>query len=201
MRKKALNLNGVSPFKAFIIDDAFSEQECDFLLHKVLAKDGFSAEQTNKYGEKWRDDALRNNSSAHIKCKKVAEFLYCRIASHLTGVFGGSIGLNKHLRYNAFQPKETIAPHVDGEFETNGNNGKEERVMSKLTFLLYLNTIDNGGETRFLNAETMKHTDVLPVRGRVLIFDQRICHAALPVKGRRTVKYTLRSDVLYRQQK
>ncbi len=112
MRKKALNLNGVSPFKAFIIDDAFSEQECDFLLHKVLAKDGFSAEQTNKYGEKWRDDALRNNSSAHIKCKKVAEFLYCRIASHLTGVFGGSIGLNKHLRYNAFQPKETIAPHV-----------------------------------------------------------------------------------------
>lgn len=191
MKKHSIDVRSIGePWKAFIIDNAFTPYECEWLL-QIAKSQGFSTEHTNKYGEKWRDDALRSNSSAYVKNAKVARFLYDRIASQLTGSqMSGSFGLNTHLRYNSFRAGEKIAPHVDGEFEGPG------KVMSKLTFLLYLNDVI-GGETRFLNAETMNHIDVLPAQGRVLIFDQRLCHAALPVKGRYSCKYTLRSDVLY----
>ncbi len=190
MKKETIALRSIGePFRAFIIDDAFQIDECQSLL--AMAEDrGWTIEQTNKYGEKWRDDALRDNQSAYINSTKLANELYSRIARFLPE----SCGLNKHLRFNAFRGKQKIAPHVDGEYESFRN-----ATMSKMTFILYLNDVKNGGETRFLNAETMKHIDVEPTAGRVLLFDQRLCHAALPVRGS-GVKFTLRSDVLYKEQ-
>lgn len=173
------------PYVAFLIDGLFSDSECAELIEKASSR--WSKEHTNKYGEKWSDDALRNNLSAHMRSVKVAGNIYERVQPLLKG----SIGLNENLRWNLFnRADQAIAPHVDGEYVSG------KGTISKLTFLLYLNSCRKGGETRFLSAKTMRHVDVTPVAGRVLLFDQRLPHAALPV-GKGLEKITLRSDVMY----
>jgi prolyl 4-hydroxylase len=58
--------------------------------------------------------------------------------------------------------------------------------------VFYLNDDFTGGETEF--PELGKR--ITPLRGRALLFQHRVLHAALtPATG---VKYVLRTDVLYR---
>jgi hypothetical protein len=175
---------GEPKLKAFIIDNVFTESECKQLL-KLANDNGFSQTQINKYGEEWKDTSLRNNDSTGIYSKRLAKNLYERVKDYLPG----SIALNPNIRFNRFRKKQEIAAHVDGEFEE-----ATSKITSKMTFLLYLNS-SQGGNTRFLNSTTMKYIDSKPIIGRVLLFDQRLTHAALPVEH--GTKYTLRSDVLY----
>jgi hypothetical protein len=171
---------------AFTVKNVFTIEECKQFLD--LVEGSWSSTHTNKYGEKWKDDAFRDNDSAHVCSKKLAAFIYSRVKEHVPD----STHVNKHLRFNRFREKQRVAPHVDGVY-------KSGTFVSKLTFMIYLNTLqeDQGGQTRFLSAETMKCVDVHPEAGMVLFFDQRCTHAALPVKNKGDEKYTLRSDVMF----
>jgi len=172
------------PYEAFIIDNVFDLDECQELID-LSENIGYRSLQTSKHGEEWEDEALRTNDCASVNDTDLASLLYDRIRGRLPG----SCALNPLIRFGRFRGDQSVQPHVDGTL-------KQGQLVSKHTVVVYLKDVPQGGETRFLNAFNMKHVDVLPKAGRMLIFDQYLCHAALPVKGS-SVKYTMRSDVMY----
>jgi hypothetical protein len=173
------------PYKAFTIDDVFDAEECQELIN-LSENIGYRSLQTSKHGEEWEDEALRTNDCASITDVDLAVLLFNRIRKNLPA---SSCGLNPLIRFGRFKGNQSVQPHVDGTLN-------EETLVSKQTVVVYLRDVARGGETRFLNAFNMKHVDVVPKAGRVLVFDQYLCHAALPVQGS-AVKYTMRSDVMY----
>jgi hypothetical protein len=99
--------------------------------------------------------------------------------------------LNPLLRFSRFTGDQYVQPHVDGFIAAEINH------ISRYTLLFYLSDCgSSSGQTRFIDMIPMTHVDVFPKKGRLLVFDQRLCHAALPV-GNEHRKYTMRTDAMY----
>jgi len=111
-----------------------------------------------------------------------------------------------HFRYISYIGEDTkksfLKPHIDFSVldRSSGN-------QSKYTFILYLTTVEEGGETVLLNhlpsmkkgSSELNHEDlsircaVQPVKGRLFVFKHSCPHAGLPVmKGDKLI---LRGDV------
>jgi len=111
-----------------------------------------------------------------------------------------------HFRFISYIGEDAttsfLKPHIDFSVldRSSGN-------QSKYTFILYLTTVENGGETVLLDhlpsmkkdSSELNHEDlsircaVQPVKGRLLVFPHLIPHAGLPVvKGDKLI---LRGDV------
>ena len=100
--------------------------------------------------------------------------------------------VNERLSFLRYGKGNFFRAHTDGQ--PNLPDGRKARV----TIQIYLGDDGvEGGATRILSTNT-KYFDVEPKKGRVLIFQQRgIYHSGEEVtKG---VKYTLRTDFLFRQ--
>ena len=88
--------------------------------------------------------------------------------------------------------------HMDGSFATEGN---EE--ISWFTIHLYLNESDQesqleGGATTFHSMNMQREHNVEPKVGRVLLFQHKdLLHSGADVIG--GVKYTMRTDVMYKK--
>ena len=97
------------------------------------------------------------------------------------------VGGNPRLRIYRYEPGEQHSTHWDTVVELPGG------IASRVTLVFYLNDGFTGGETEF---PELKKT-ITPQRGRALLFQHRVLHAALtPATG---VKYVLRTDVLYQR--
>jgi len=102
------------------------------------------------------------------------------------------IRINELLRFLRYEKGGYFRPHCDGQVELP--DGRK----AFLTLQIYLGEDEvEGGATRILDTDT-RYFDVLPKKGRVLIFQQRrLYHSGEEVtKG---VKYTLRTDFFFRQ--
>ncbi|KAL9613340.1 MAG: hypothetical protein Q9167_002101 [Letrouitia subvulpina] len=102
--------------------------------------------------------------------------------------------LNERMRFLRY-----FDAHFDASYATDGN---EE--FSFITMHLYLNESDEdslleGGATTFhAMGRSERHMDVIPKTGRVLLFQQRgLLHSGADVK--RGVKYTMRTDIMYKK--
>ncbi|KEQ77796.1 hypothetical protein M436DRAFT_59754 [Aureobasidium namibiae CBS 147.97] len=111
--------------------------------------------------------------------------------------------LNERMRFLRYQGGEYFRVHEDGVYQTP--DGSER---SFFTFHLYLNGNGGisdagddqvqGGATTFHSHNMMQRYEVLPKTGRVLIFQHRnLWHSGDDVV--QGVKYTMRSDILYRR--
>jgi len=75
--------------------------------------------------------------------------------------------------------------HRDGSYK------RSESEFSYYTFLIYLNEIYEGGETKFASGEI-----ITPKTGTVLIFEHSQRHEGTAlISG---IKYVLRSDIMYK---
>jgi Rps23 Pro-64 3,4-dihydroxylase Tpa1-like proline 4-hydroxylase len=106
------------------------------------------------------------------------------------------VGVNERLSFLKYGPGHFFQKHMDGQIELR--DGRKARA----TLQVYLNG-DNaadkivGGSTRIWSHDHERFYDVEPRAGRVLIFQQAmVLHSGEEVK--RGVKYTLRSDFMYR---
>ncbi|TFK22845.1 oxidoreductase [Coprinopsis marcescibilis] len=102
------------------------------------------------------------------------------------------VGINERLSFLRYGPGNYFRDHCDGQLELP--DGRKSRV----TLQIYLGDDDvKGGSTRILGRKN-RYVDVMPKKGRVLIFQQRnLCHSGEDViKG---TKYALRSDFMFRQ--
>jgi hypothetical protein len=152
-------------------------------------------------------------------------------------------GLNRRWRIYRYAPdgEETFAPHIDAGFppsglsedeselvwDTNASNtddSSDDKIVSRLTVLFYLNDDFVGGETKFyqpLSERRSRDDDespsviasVRPVAGSALVFPQGVgeeaveyarqhwpLHEGAPVKTG-SPKYVIRSDILFAEQR
>ncbi len=96
-------------------------------------------------------------------------------------------GANERLRCYRYQPGEYFRPHFDGVFV----RARDER--SHLTFMVYLNDTEAGGDTVF-PARALRIT---PRAGMALLFNHHVLHESTTLE--RGVKYAVRSDIMYRR--
>ena len=110
-----------------------------------------------------------------------------------------------YFRRQSFENSKSLAPanvnsaHFDGSYAT-----EENEETSFITMHLYLNESDEdsqleGGATTFHALDwTGRHLDVIPKVGRVLLFQQKgLLHSGSDVT--RGIKYTMRTDVMYKK--
>ena len=69
-----------------------------------------------------------------------------------------------------------VYPKERGLFNTHIDTGTKQTFDRILAFILYLNTVEEGGETEFIHTERK----IKPVKGKVLIFP---CNYLFPHKG------------------
>ncbi|KAI8822108.1 uncharacterized protein EV422DRAFT_505609 [Fimicolochytrium jonesii] len=183
-----------------IIDDLLSDAQCTDLVAYAESLH-FSSPPANKFGVFVSNILIRSDSSVMTGDIHKITWLWNEISPYVPpqlpgGATGDALqvrGLNPQLRFNKYTPSQSFAAHADAPFTIHRLDGT---LQSKLTLMIYLGT-DNmtGGATRFLNAETMKHFDVEPRKGRALIFSQDLVHAGLVVKE--GIKYAVRADIMY----
>jgi len=169
------------------VDGVLSEAECLDLIARIEALGPSDAPITTTLGFEYRPD-VRNNSRVIFDDPDLAERLFSSIRSSIPKASNGmtAVGANERLRCYRYEPGQYFAPHYDGSFARN------DHEWSRLTLMVYLNDVEEGGETRF---PTLPLT-VRPSRGQALIFDHGILHESRPVRA--GVKYAVRSDVMFK---
>ncbi|KAK7751886.1 hypothetical protein SLS62_006187 [Diatrype stigma] len=114
--------------------------------------------------------------------------------------------MNKRMRFLRYGPGQFFRPHCDGAYSELDEDDNSSVLRTHFTVHLYLNDSQQevgegaelrGGATSFLSSDEKKKVDVDPKAGRVLIFQHvRLYHSGDDVK--QGVKYTVRSDLLYK---
>ena len=170
----------------FLIHDLLAPAECEAL---VARSEALGYEFATVGGESL--PGYRNNARATLTDPALAADLWARAAPHVPATFGGwhATGLCDRFRVYRYETAESFGLHQDGVV----TRGDKE---SRLTFLVYLSAVEQGGETRFYQPGRRLEFTVQPHPGTALVFEHPRLHEGAPVlRGR---KYVLRTDVLYR---
>ena len=179
----------------FLIQGLLSPAESRYIITSAESK-GFE-HQSSPGGPLY---AYRNHYRQQVHSSKIAAQLWENTG--LKDVFLETImpnkqeyvvGLNPCIRLYKYGVGERFGKHIDDSCEVKEMNGKTE-----YTVLVYLSTVDDGGETVFYNERGRCVASVSPVEGLCLIHrhGEDVCleHEALRVnKG---IKYVLRSDIV-----
>jgi hypothetical protein len=172
-----------------VIENLLSGDECRELIEYIDCSNPSPAPINTVDGVK-RDADVRNNDRAMMNDEKFALKIFNRAKTKIPPSICNSevIGLNELFRCYRYQPGMKFAPHTDGAYQRND----DER--SFYTFLIYLNEVEEGGETNFLVEPALA---IEPKPGLGVVFQHPITHeGAIVLKGK---KYVLRSDVMYRR--
>lgn len=172
----------------FIIHDLLSPRECEELIARSEAL-GYEVAAVG--GE--LIPQLRNNGRALLQDRTLADELWRRASPLVPRVLDGAeaCGLHERFRFYRYEAAEQFGLHMDGSVR----RGEDEE--SRLTFMLYLSAVAEGGETNFYGPGKVLQWSVRPAPGKALVFDHRRLHEGAAV--RRGRKYVLRTDVLYRR--
>lgn len=179
---------------AFTLDNVFTPKEC-LLLIELSETIGFGEALTNTgNGQMESQPDFRNNRRCILDHEIISNEFYRRVKKFLPEKFMDHelCGMNERLRFLKYGIGQFFKSHVDGKYVRP--DGSE---TSYITFQFYLNQDFEGGCTTFLHkSDETEHIPVLPVIGRVLIFDHKIRHeGSVLVKG---TKYTIRTDFMYK---
>ena len=78
-------------------------------------------------------------------------------------------------------------------------NHSKEGNRSKITVQIYLNDVEEGGETNFFDSNNNLVYSLKPKKGTVAFFDHTIMHEGAEVK--KGVKYAFRVNAVYEKDK
>jgi WD40 repeat protein len=178
-----------SQLTCFVVPQLFSKEECEALLDDEVKA---SFQKVNTHYPTY----YRNNDRLVIDSHALSRLLFDKVREHLPQRLDGGLslhGINERFRYCRYAPGQRFSRHLDGIHH------RSEKVHSRLTFLLYLNSADRleGGRTLFYKARTGSEVWAawMPSQGDLVIFDHNIWH-----EGEELVageKFILRSDILY----
>ncbi|KAH0164680.1 hypothetical protein KCU67_g5033, partial [Aureobasidium melanogenum] len=212
--------------QAFVIDNALTSSECTTLLSAAEASGTWQRAMIQVgNGRQRQEDDQRKCGRLIWDSSDVAQRIWNRVKPFVpeitkldrqAEVTGGSAvmrgevweasRLNERMRFLRYEGGEYFRVHEDGAYQTP--DGSER---SFFTFHLYLNghgetdnASDTGdytlhrGATTFHSHNMKRKYDVLPKTGRVLIFQHKsLWHSGDDVV--QGVKYTMRSDILYKR--
>jgi predicted 2-oxoglutarate/Fe(II)-dependent dioxygenase YbiX len=181
-----MHLEPLDGENVFVIHDLLSPQECAALIARSEAL-GYEAAAVG--GE--LVPQLRNNGRAFLEDAVLAAELWRRAAPFVPARLDGAeaVGLHERFRFYRYEAAEQFGIHMDGAVR------RGEAEESRLTFMVYLSCVEEGGETNFYRGGGVLEFAVRPSPGKALAFDHRRLHEGAAVrKGR---KYVLRTDVMY----
>ena len=241
---KRLGLEGLVP-GAFIVENAIPIQDCEEMIKKCeeLEFGSFNAGK-NHHGAlqilvtEDAADKIMKSISRHIDIDS-SIMLSEKEENYVNDneISFALAGVNRRWRVYRYQPGgiENFAPHIDAGFPPSGLSGdggtllwdatlknptSDEKIVSRLTILMYLNDDFEGGQTVFYNPVAQQPANnnnpqvlasVKPRAGSVLIFPQAVgenaveharvhwpLHEGSPVlSSSQRPKYVIRSDVLF----
>jgi len=186
---------------AFVLDNVFTEEECNQWIQEA-EKRGFTVAEVNVGGgrQKLMTD-YRNSQRCIWDSTERANDIWHRIEPFMPKTFKkrNCLGLNERLRLLRYDPGHFFMPHMDGTYQRD--NGER----SYITIQLYLNEGYKGGSTTFLHSKNASSdrmsgpetgdVEYVPKTGSVLVFDHPILHeGSVLFEGR---KYCLRTDVMF----
>jgi predicted 2-oxoglutarate/Fe(II)-dependent dioxygenase YbiX len=170
----------------FVIHDLLFAEECAALIARSETL-GYEAAAVG--GE--LVPQMRNNARAFLEDTDLAAELWRRAAKIVPAQRDGWLpcGLHERFRFYRYETAEQFGAHYDGSVR----RGNEE---SKLTFMVYLSDVIEGGATVFYRPGRVVDFEVQPACGKALVFEHlRLHEGAAVVRG---CKYVLRTDVMYR---
>ena len=183
-----MSLDHEAPY-IFTLEDVICETECEAWIKAIDALEPTTAPITTFRGEVYKTD-IRNNERVLKNSPEYAAYLFDKVKERLPAdIFGWTIiGLNELFRCYRYKPGMKFLPHTDGCY------ARSEDERSYYTLLLYLNTVDSGGETAFYVEPEVR---ISPKPGLALVFQHDIAHEACEVVS--GIKYVARTDVMYRR--
>lgn len=216
-----------------VVDNFLSADECDAIVHACETVGFTFWAQKNHYDEKEHDEnteTVRNVDTIEAKFPKLSSVLTDRIQKivnlepkffspemeladelferDLVGEWR-PYSLSENLLLGRYHPGGHFMPHIDGSTIVDLN------TRSMYTLLVYLNDVEEGGETFLLSGDQCKVTSfdvesgtlrgnkesrigcVYPRKGSAAFFYHSLLHEGAPVV--RGVKYICRADLLYRR--
>jgi prolyl 4-hydroxylase len=168
------------------VDDGLSPHDCDQYIARMRAGSAEVAPIVGKHGPEV-DLTTRNNTRVMWDDADEANALLDRVRASvpLTLMDRPIRGANPRLRLYRYAAGERHGAHWDTVVEFDDGS------QSLVTLVFYLNDDFTGGSTHFPELEQ----NIIPRRGRALLFQHRILHEATVVE--RGEKFVLRTDIVY----
>lgn len=152
------NIND-SNYDVIIIDDFLSANECDKLVNYSKTQDLIISETLGEYGNVTSDyrksEQMWITDEQNIIAKKISDF--CESILNLPKENMESAQLVKYDVSGYFKE------HYDSEPDKTKNNNIKDRAH---TFIVYLNDVEEGGETRFPKI----NLNIKPKKGTAMYF-------------------------------
>ena len=159
-------------YDVIIIDNFLSDNECDELIEYASNQQLITSETLGDYGNVTSDyrksEQLWITDEQHQIAKKISDF--CENILDLPKKNMESLQLVKYDVSGYFKE------HYDAEPDKTKNNNIKDRAH---TFIVYLNNVEEGGETRFPNL----NINIKPKKGSALYFKTLLSDGVLLKKS------------------
>ena len=189
---------------ALVVDGTCTDSECRHYI-SIAESCGFDPATLEPHAATARVDAkVRRSGRCVVENMDVALLLWQRLAplvplEHVAG--WRPVGVHERLRFLKYSEGDFFKPHYDRPMvrDADASAGFPRAQKSFLSCILYLNTPEAGGETRFLHPRDETDPVVVhPRAGAALLFDQdTLRHEGCELV--RGIKYALRTDVMYEE--
>ena len=180
----------------FTVANVLTAGECADLIARAESI-GFNPASVRTHSGPKMMTNVRNNDRVNLMDTELANLMWSRIAALLPTLDDQRpVGADNHLRFYRYEKGQEFKRHKDGAV-TN-----DDGCISKLSYLIYLNSDFVGGTTTFRDyvgkGESRRKTEqvITPVTGTALLFRHERWHEGSAITSGR--KYVLRSDVFYR---
>lgn len=193
-----VDLLPAQPRVCFVIRKLFTLQECQALLPEAV-KESFQKAIAN-YPTSYRNNdrfVTDNNQLARDLFDKVKPYLPSTVTIQSNNATESGVWklLNSRIRYCRYSAGQYFSRHLDGVYY------RSQEVQSKLTFMAYLNGVEDftGGRTLFYHSKDAQEIWMAytPQQGDLIVFDHNLWHEGEVLQSGE--KFVLRSDILYRR--
>ena len=187
---------------ALVVNGVCTEDECQRYI-ALAESHGFDAAKLDPHAATTQAK-VRRSGRCVVDNMEVASLLWQRLAplvppQHVPR--WTPVGVHESLRFLKYSEGDYFKPHYDQPTtrEADASAGFPRAQRSFLSCILYLNTPEAGGETRFLHPrDETEPVVVIPRTGAALLFDQdTLRHEGCELV--RGVKYAIRTDVMYEE--
>lgn len=169
----------------FTIDNFLTQEECEELIARSESL-GYKPADVDVHGQRQMLSMVRTNERVDVESQVLATQMWEKIKTINLPAIGSNqpVGVTPFFRFYRYEGEQKFNMHKDGSKEYLGDH-------TRLTMLVYLNTLEDSGSTRFRDVQV----DIFPRVGKVLLFRHELWHAGMPVNS--GIKYVLRTDVLF----
>jgi prolyl 4-hydroxylase len=174
------------PF-AWEVPDLLTEAECAALLAQTHGRPWMEGTVNGREGRVVRPE-LRDVDVCAWRDEALAAGLLDRLRGQIPATMRGDplVGIRASVRVYRYGPGQFFAPHRDQKY-------READQVSHLGLLLYLDRVEEGGDTWFAEVGLR----AIPRPGLCVLFQNATLHAGEPVV--RGQKHVLRADVMYQE--